>query len=255
MGMQKMKLKVSGVGIKAAEQREGGYNGPELVGGTYVVRLKRMVHAQIGIDPKTGKKKDRYTGQNLGADRFNCMFEVVEPDQWKGAAIWEGINVIDGDGLQYVNQFLHALSGAETNGQKKAIESAFYDGDLVTEGVASRKYGYDEDHVKRIGKLVNVNSPQGEVLLKVVIRMDRSENPPRAKVVSYLAYDGELPQPQAKSTDETTDLLGDLATGLDEHGPESQMADSAFQGVADQPVLQSVPDAEPDQNIGDEPPF
>ena len=89
--MGTLKLKVSGVGVKAAEQREGGYNGPELTGGTYVVRLKRMVHTEIGVDPATGKAKQTYTGKNLGADRFNILLEVVEPDQWKSAPIWASI--------------------------------------------------------------------------------------------------------------------------------------------------------------------
>lgn len=210
--MPKMQLRMSGVGAGTPDRRYETYSGPPLVGGTYVVKLKRMVHKQIGY--KDGKRNPQYNGNNLGADRFELVMEVVGPEhhsQFIGAPIFDGLNVIDGFGAQMCNEFLHAIAGATTQAQRAAAEKAFYETELVYENVDFQ--GNKTTHIKKIGKL-NINSPKGELLLRVVVRPDTKSDRPRVQVSQYLPYDGEgVVNKAAASEDAGDDLLAEINGG------------------------------------------
>lgn len=197
--MAKLQLKLSGVGKGAAE---GGsqYSGPALVDGAYTVRLKRMTHSAIGMNPS-------YSGNYKGADRFNILFEVVEPAQFAGAPIWDGVNVID-PSIQYVNQFLYALAGATTPGAQKVVEKAFYEGDITTKTVA-RQNGTQDVHIVKIGN-ITVNSPNGERLIQVNVKLDAKQDG-KPTIKGYFPYAG---QQQQASNGVANDLLGDVEDDL-----------------------------------------
>lgn len=211
--MPKLQLKISGVGKGTPEKRFTAYEGPPLVAGVYVVKLKRMVHKTIK------------SAANAGADRFELVLEVVGPDhasEFFGAPIFDGLNVIDGFGMQQCNAFLHALSGATTSRAKTAIEKAFYEGDM--QYVEQDFQGNKTIHITKIGK-IPVNSPKGERLMKAVVRIQKGDGQygPKPVVGEFLPYDGE----QTGKTNASEDLGEDVLAGLEDDATVDAEPDDA----------------------------
>ena len=187
---EKMRLKYNGGRREGTPERsEGGfkqYEGPPLVPGVYLVKLKRMVHTEIG------KNNPNYSGNNKGADRFNLLLEVVGPDsasEYVGAAIFEGVNAIGGFSAQICNEFLTALAGGPGNRADVTMD-AFWNGDLIVEKRQGRDGKDDEIHIKKIGPVV-VESPSGTALLKVSVREDKTSDRPRVKVSRWMPAEDE----------------------------------------------------------------
>ena len=222
---EKMKLKYSGGRREGTPTRGEGYQayeGPPLVPGVYLVKLKRMVHTEIG------KNNPNYSGNNKGADRFNLLLEVVGPDSAKeyvGAAIFEGVNAIGGYSAQICNEFLTALAGGPGNRADVTMD-AFWDGDMLVQKSQSRN-GEDEVHVKKIGPL-NIESPTGSMLLKVSVVADKNSDRPRVKVSRWLP--AEVAEKEKVQTAEPT-----AGGGYDDDILAAAMLAGAVGGEDDRP--------------------
>ena len=218
---EKMKLKYSGGRREGTPERAEGsyknYEGPPLVPGVYVVKVKRMVHTEIGAN------NPNYSGNNKGADRFNLLLEVVGPEsasEYVGAAIFEGVNAIGGYSAQICNEFLTALAGGKGNRADLTLD-AFWGGDLLVNTVKDNN-GADTKHITKIGP-VNVGSPTGTTLMKVSVVDDKTATKPRVKVTKWLPYEGEAhaagvevaPTVAAAQPGLDDDILAALAGGDD----------------------------------------
>jgi hypothetical protein len=185
---EKMKLKYDGGRREGTPTRGEGYKtyeGPALVPGVYVVRLKRMVHTEIGAN------NPNYSGNNKGADRFNLLLEVVGPDsasEYVGAAIFEGVNAIGGFSAQICNEFLTAIAGGPGNRADVTMD-AFWGGDMLVNTVKDN-HDANVKHVTKIGP-IKVDSPSGGTLLKVSVVDDKKAEKPRVRVSKWLPYDGD----------------------------------------------------------------
>jgi hypothetical protein len=118
---------------------------------------------------------------NAGKVRIMLMVEIMDEGPYKGYPAFGGVNVIE-SGKQFVNQWLRSL----TNGSEAeftAIKKAFWrDGKGLRPGT-----DFDEDtgHIKRIGKWL-VNSPEGQIPVKVTLRHRTWEGNTNAQVQSWL---------------------------------------------------------------------
>lgn len=159
--------------------------------GSYVAKLRRLVDSTI------------QNGPNKGADRLRVGVEIIGPKNAKrvdgtsaiGAWVFSGLNVTE-QGSGYVNQFLHAISGAKTKAQKTAVEKSFW-GKGKLDGADLD----DDDNVVKIGKDLYVGSPDGDITVGIVTRVrpdnrEDHEGEKQADIARYL-----LP----KSADEDDD--------------------------------------------------
>lgn len=157
--MPKFSLDINGVGAGAAEGR-AGWGGELPPTGAYNGKLKIV---SFGAISQTAKNP-----ANRGKPKFSIGVELCNTPEGKydGFMAWGNLNLID-SGIPYINQFLHAL----TDGSDKAIsavERAFYnDGPIVDN---------DQKHILKIGNFP-VNSPNGELPIKVSIKKSSYFNP------------------------------------------------------------------------------
>jgi hypothetical protein len=138
--------------------------------GSYGARLKM---AKLGII-KPGS-------QNAGKTLIQLLAEITDEGDYKGYPAFGNVNLIDA-GLQFVNQWLRSLTDGSEE-QFLAIKKAFYrDGKGLRAGT-----DFDENtgHIKRIGKWI-VNSPDGQIPVKVTLRHRTWEGNTRAQVQTWL---------------------------------------------------------------------
>lgn len=143
---------------EGAEPEGGNYDNTPPKPGTYQGKLKGLKVTEI------------QTGPNAGADRLRVLVEITGPKGAKninggsavGTGVFSGLNITE-QGAGYVNQFLHAVAGAKSAADKKAIEKAFW-GVGKYDGCAM-----DEDgEVEKIGKALFIGSPAGERPIGIV---------------------------------------------------------------------------------------
>ncbi len=157
--MPKFSLDINGVGAGAVEGR-AGWGGELPPTGAYTGKLKIV---SVGTISQAAKNP-----ANRGKPKFSVGVELCNtPDgKYDGFMAWGGLNLIE-SGIPYINQFLHAL----TDGSDKAIttiEKAFYETGPVVDN--------DQKHVLKIGPFM-INSPNGELLMKVSIKKSSYFNP------------------------------------------------------------------------------
>lgn len=157
--MPKFSLDINGIGAGAVEGR-AGWGGELPPTGAYTGKLKIVTVGEISQAAKNPA--------NRGKPKFNVGVELCNtPDgKYDGFMAWGGLNLIE-SGIPYINQFLHAL----TDGSDKAItaiEKAFYEAGPVVDN--------DKKHVVKIGPWA-INSPNGELLIKVSIKKSSYFNP------------------------------------------------------------------------------
>ena len=102
--------------------------------------------------------------KNPGKPRIKLGVELTDAP-YAGYVAWGGVNLID-SGIPYVNQWLRALTDGSDK-QFEEIKKAFYGGF----GVDDRK-----SHVTDIGRW-KVNSPNGEIPIKVSLKQRQYTNP------------------------------------------------------------------------------
>lgn len=173
--MPKFSLDINGVGAGAAEGR-AGWSGELPPTGAYTGKLKVV---SVGAISQAAKNP-----ANRGKPKFNVGVELCDTPEGKydGFMAWGSLNLID-SGIPYINQFLHAL----TDGSEKsitAVEKAFYnDGPIVDDR---------QQHVQKIGTL-NVNSPNGELPIKVSIKKSSYFNPETKQTTESSRIEACLP--------------------------------------------------------------
>lgn len=177
----KQKWDINGKGVAPNAGASGGnYSGPPLPKGSWPCKIKRLTVGSIK------------SGANAGKPRLSVLLEVqtagVEgKEQYNGAPIWDGLNIIQ-SGIGYTNAFLHALTdGSES--AKRAIESAFWDGDKGPDvKKVTTKNGVEEVHVVKIGK-VKIDSPNGGMMVQIMSKVDKDQNNnDRPAVAAYMPH-------------------------------------------------------------------
>ena len=214
--MIKIKLKwdITGKGDEAWGSDFESYNGPVPPKGSYVGKIKRMTVGQI--------KKE---GPNKGKPRISVLVELVGGQgadglydkNWKyqGAPVWDGLNMLK-EQTGRINGFLHALTDG-SDSAKRAVETAFWppNGPKAEKVARKGQSGGTDVHITQIGKY-NINSPDGELLVRVVTKMGKDlEGNDRAEISQYLPYNG--PQPGHVVSDSNVadgDIVDDDGDGI-----------------------------------------
>lgn len=185
--MPKFSLDINGVGAGAVEGR-AGWAGELPPTGAYTGKLKIVTVGSISQAAKNPA--------NRGKPKFNVGVELLNtPDgKYDGFMAWGSLNLIE-SGIPYINQFLHAM----TDGSDKAItaiEKAFYEAGPVVDN--------DQKHVLKIGPWA-INSPNGELLMKVSIKKSSYFNPETkqtsesSRIESFLMGGGTAVKATAKA--------------------------------------------------------
>lgn len=167
--MAKFEFGIDGTNEGAAEGFPV-WEGPLPPVGSYGGKLKMAKLGQI----KAGSA-------NAGKTLVQLLCEITDEGPYKGYPAFGNVNLID-SGLQFVNQWLRSLTdGSEA--EFTAIKKAFYrDG----KGLRPKTdFDVDTGHVKRIGKWT-INSPKGEIPVKVTLRHRTWEGSTRAQVQTWL---------------------------------------------------------------------
>lgn len=212
----KVKWDINGKGVEPGSG-QFGYQGPDLPKGSYVAKVKRVTLSEI-----------KSAGANQGRPRLSVLLEVVGgagsksiPDtgfKYYSAPVWDGLNIIDSS-VPFVNAFLHALSDGTEAGKRK-VEHAFWDMDKIVKKVKVEKgprSGQIDKHLIKFGSFI-INSPNGEILVRITTKPDKDLNGNyRPSVSGYLPYDGPQASLAADDEDEDDELLeGDDDEDYDE---------------------------------------
>lgn len=185
------------------------WEGPIPPVGSYGAKLKVARLTQI----KPGSA-------NQGKTRVFLLAEVTDEGPYKGYPAMGGVNVIDGS-LQFVNQWLRSLTDGSEE-QFLAVKRAFY-----REGKGLRPgTDYDEEngHIKRIGKWL-VNSPKGEIPVKVTLKPSTYQGNTTAQVATWLVGAGGMGSsgPMEEPVEEEAAVID-----VDEDEGDSQVDESIF---------------------------
>ena len=226
--MAQLKWDVDG---KGETPNRGGYEWPDLVKGSYVVRVKRMTVGKI-----TGE-----TSKNKGKPRITVLMEVVggagangldDPEyQYLGHPIWDGFNII-ASGAGYVNAFLHGLTDGSEE-QKRAIEAAFWPPNGPYAKQETSQTGKVATHVKRIGGY-KIGSPDGKLLLQVVVKPDKDlKGNFKATVSQYMPYKGGNKPESSDDLDNLDDVDDGLADATDSIESDGDLSEEDFAEVGD----------------------
>lgn len=173
--MPKFSLDINGVGQGAAEGR-AGWSGELPPTGAYTGKLKVV---SVGAISQAAKNP-----ANRGKPKFNIGVELTDTmdGKYDGFIAWGSLNLID-SGIPYINQFLHALTdGSDKSTQ--AIEKAFYETGPIVDN--------EQKHVVKIGTLT-INSPNGELPIKVAIKKSSYFNPETKQTTESSRIDSFLP--------------------------------------------------------------
>lgn len=202
--MPKFSLDINGVGQGAAEGR-AGWSGELPPTGAYTGKLKVV---SVGAISQAAKNP-----ANRGKPKFNVGVELSNtPDgKYDGFMAWGSLNLID-SGIPYINQFLHAL----TDGSEKsitAVEKAFYEtGPIVDDR---------QQHILKVGSYA-VNSPNGELPIKVSIKKSSYFNPETKQTSESSRIEAFLPgggtaakatgasKPETVVEEEDDDIVDDI---------------------------------------------
>lgn len=203
--MAKMNLGLNGTSEGAAESRElwGGELPPT---GSYSGVLKILSMGVIGPN-----------AQNAGKPKCSIGVELrnTKDGKYDGYIAWGNLNLIESS-IPYINQFLISLTSG-TDVEFTKIKKAFYDdGPIVDE---------KKKHVLKIGSW-NVNSPNGEIPIKVSIsnkpffNSNTGTTVNQVRIESYLVGGGSKPsissEPEPVIADEPElDILDDEEDLLD----------------------------------------
>lgn len=237
----KVKWDVDGKGEEAWGGSGTRYEGKPPPKGVYIAKIKRITMSKIKSEANKGKP------------RLNVLLEVVggqgadglndEDYQYLNAPIWDGVNVIKSQAGR-ANMFVHALTDGSDDA-KREVENAFWPPhmNVKAERVAKRN-GDEEVHIKSIGKY-QINSPNGNILVKVVTKMGRAlDGSPRAEVAQYLPYqpksgvktNGATVDAGEDSDDDEDDEMLDVADMPDDDDDDDDAGDEDFEdGEVDDP--------------------
>jgi hypothetical protein len=199
----KLKWDVDGKGDEAWGSGGDQYTGEIPPKGSYIARLKRVTQVKI-----------KSAGENKNKPRLSVLLEIVggqgsdgpiDPEyKYYGAPVWDGINIIKTQ-TGRANAFVHALTDGSDEA-KRAIENKFWPPNMdVRAEKITRKSGQEDIHIKSIGPY-KINSPNGELLVRIVTKMGNDlEGNKRAEISQYLPYTGPKPATNGKVVDDDED--------------------------------------------------
>ena len=231
--VMKVKWDISGKGDEAwGGDQAGGYTGPTPPKGSYVAKVKRMTLAKI-----------KSAGENQGKPRINVLLEIVsgagaesiddKEYKYRGAPIWDGLNIIKSQ-TGRVNSFIHALTDGSDK-QKRMIEDKFWPPNMdVRADKEQRRDGTEDIHIKKIGPVV-INSPSGEVLIRIITKMGKDvDQNPRAEVSQFLPYTGPGQTSKNGQVADKDEIEGeDLLEEVEEDGDLLEEVEDVVDQVAD----------------------
>lgn len=210
----KVKWDVDGKGEEAWGGGGDRYEGKVPPKGSYIAKLKRITLGKIAKE-----------GENKGKPRLSVLYEIVggagtdnKPGdgdyEYYGAPIWDGVNIIKAQAGR-ANMFAHALTDG-SDAAKREVENKFWppNMDIRAERV-KRNDGSEDIHIKSIGKY-KVNSPNGEILVRIVTKMGKGlDGSPRAEISQVLPYTGPTASTPSKPSEDGDDEGDDLLDGDD----------------------------------------
>lgn len=179
------------------------YDGPLPPNGSYSGVLK--------VAKITAMKKDP-------TKRRIQLLVIIDHPDYKGYPAWGGVNLTD-QGIPYVNQWLRSMVDSDEDFKK--IHKVFFGrGPVVDE---------KKENILKIGTL-KVNSPEGEVPVKVTLKQRTWEGKTSAGVQAFLIGD----EGSSSSDDEAIEEEGaeeDPDLDTEEDGEDGEVADeSIFDG-------------------------
>lgn len=204
----KVKWDVDGKGEEAWGGGGDTYTGPVPPKGSYIAKIKRITMSKIKSE-----------GVNKNKPRLSVLLEVVSGQgaedindteyKYRGAPIWDGVNIIKAQAGR-ANSFVHALTDG-TDRAKRLVEDKFWPPNMdVRAEKVTRRDGTEDIHIKKIGPYA-INSPNGEILVRIVTKMGKDlQGGARAEVNQYLPYTGPLPDGSKPKDDEEEDDLLDM---------------------------------------------
>lgn len=166
------------------------YDGPLPPNGSYEGTLK------VAKIVKMKKDSTKY--------RISLLVEINHPD-FKGYPAWGGVNMTD-QGQQYVNQWLRSLVDSEAEYLK--IHKVFYG----TKGPVTDE---KKEHILKIGT-VKINSPEGNIPVKVALKQRTWEGKTTAGVQAFLIGDGGGSSSDDEVVEEDSVEEPDLETDADD---------------------------------------
>lgn len=231
----KVKWDVDGKGDEAWGAGQNNYDGPVPPKASYVAKIKRITMGKI--------KKE---GENKGKPRLSVLLEIVSGQgadsiddkeyKYRGAPVWDGVNIIKSQ-TGRANAFIHALTDG-SDSAKRTVESKFWppNMDVRAEKVA-RRDGSEDVHIMRIGPY-QINSPNGETLVRIVTKMGKDlDGNPRAEVAQYLPYTGPKPSGKnGKVADEDEDEILDADSIDDDEVVDDDDEDEEVEDYTDEGV-------------------
>ena len=184
----------------------GHYDGPLPPNGSYSGVLK--------VAKITAMKKDP-------TKRRIQLLVIIDHPDYKGYPAWGGVNLTD-QGISYVNQWLRSMVSSDEDFKK--IHKVFFGrGPVVDE---------KKENILKIGTL-KVNSPEGEIPVKVALKQRTWDGKTSAGVQAFLIGDGESSSDDDDAIEEEG-VEEDPDLDTDEDGEDGEVADeSIFDGEED----------------------
>ena len=168
------------------------WSGPLPPKGSYTARLK------------VAKLVPITSAANKGAFRVFIVCELITNDEYNGAPVFGNVNLIE-SGKSFVNQWLKALTDG-SDAQYDKILKAFNGGQVHVDE--------KKEHIKAIGN-VKVNSPNGELPVKISLGHNTYNGKTTAKVMSFL-WDNNGGGLRRASTSNGDEPAEEIAVALDD---------------------------------------
>lgn len=219
----KVKWDVDGKGDEAWGSGQDRYDGPVPPKGSYIAKIKRITMGKIKAE-----------GENKGKPRLSVLLEIIggqgadgiddKKYKYRGAPVWDGVNIIKSQ-TGRANAFVHALTDG-SDAAKRAIENKFWPPNMdVRAEKVERRDGGEDIHIKSIGQY-KINSPNGELLVRIVTKMGKDlDGSPRAEVNQYLPYTGPGVNGSAVDEDEDEDEILDADVDDSEDDEDEELDD------------------------------
>lgn len=178
------------------------YDGPLPPNGSYTGTLKVAKVVAMKKDP---------------SKRRISLLVIIDHPDYKGYPAWGGVNLTD-QGIPYVNQWLRSMVDSDAEFQK--IHKVFFGrGPVVDE---------KKENILKIGT-VKVNSPEGELKVKVTLKQRTWEGKTSAGVQAFLiGDDGDGGSDDEVVEEETDDETDEPDLDTDDEDADAEEADESI---------------------------
>ncbi|AHZ95434.1 hypothetical protein PBI_DAMIEN_73 [Mycobacterium phage Damien] len=178
------------------------YDGPLPPNGSYTGTLKVAKVVAMKKDP---------------SKRRISLLVVIDHPDYKGYPAWGGVNLTE-QGIPYVNQWLRSLVSSEE--EFKKIHKVFFGkGPVVDE---------KKENILKIGT-VKINSPEGELKVKVTLKQRTWEGKTTAGVQAFLSNDDDGGSSDDEVVEEETE-----DPDLDTEADDDEDAEPADESIFDE---------------------